>query len=236
MVEDTLFKVPRLYFERNSGIFRDMFTLPPGDKPTEGSCDENPLALKSIQKVDFQRLLRAMFPDLAFKAAPMGREEWISVLKLSTMWTFGKLRQSAIKWLGELNVNPVEKVMLARTYKVASLLVQGYKELIQRKEGPSVEEAKVLGYEAAIRLYEKRERQHHLKVSLVADIEKTFKEELDSIKRDSRAIEEASGPDNHGIEKDKPAFMSDSESDLELNNLDVSLTRKRARISLARRG
>jgi hypothetical protein len=58
-----LFKVPRLYFERNSGIFRDMFSVPPGDKPTEGSCDENPLALKSIQKVDFQRLLRAMFPE-----------------------------------------------------------------------------------------------------------------------------------------------------------------------------
>jgi hypothetical protein len=40
-----------------------MFTVPPGDKPVEGSGDENPLELKSIQKVDFQRLLRAMFPE-----------------------------------------------------------------------------------------------------------------------------------------------------------------------------
>jgi hypothetical protein len=40
-----------------------MFTVPPGDIPVEGSSDENPLKLESIQKVDFQRLLRAMFPE-----------------------------------------------------------------------------------------------------------------------------------------------------------------------------
>jgi len=242
-----LFKVPRLYFERNSGIFRDLFTVlvSPGDKPTRGSCDENPLALKSIQKVDFQRLLRAMFPDLAFKATPMGSEEWISVLKLSTMWTFGELRQLAIKWLGRLDINPVEKVMLARNYKVERLLVRGYMELIKRKEGPSVEEAKILGYEAAIRLYEKRERhrgsdssvsrlpqrrqEHVVNANLIADIKKTFKEELDSIKRDSRETEEASRPNNYGQPSRSAAFISDWDSDWELDYLDVPLTRKRAR-------
>jgi hypothetical protein len=165
------------------------------------------------------------------------------------MWTFGELRQLAIQRLGRLsNINPVEKVILARNYKVESLLVQGYKELIKRKEGPSVEEAKVLGYETAIRLYEKREnhwgpesvsrstqrRQEHVaNVRLVPDIEKIFKEELDSIKRDSREIEKASRPDNYGIGNDKPdnpsgsaAFISDSDSDWDL---DVSVTRKRAR-------
>jgi hypothetical protein len=79
----------------------------------------------------------------------MGSEEWISVLKLSTMWTFGDLRQKAIKSLERLNINPLEKVMLARTYKVESFLVGGYKELIKRKEGPSLEEAKTLGYESS---------------------------------------------------------------------------------------
>ena len=178
----------------------------------------------------------------------MSSEEWISVLKLSTMWTFGELRQLAIKWLGRLsNISSVEKVMLARKYKVESLLLQGYKELIERKEGPSVEEAKVLGYETAIRLYEKRERhwgpgvclnRHSAgkgmaNAHLVPGIEETFKEELDSIKHDSWVIEEASRPDNYGIGNDKPdnpsgsaAFISNSDSDWDL---DVSLTRKRAR-------
>jgi hypothetical protein len=175
----------------------------------------------------------------------MGSEEWISVLKLSTMWTFGELRQLAIKWLGRLDINPVEKVMLARNYKVERLLVRGYMELIKRKEGPSVEEAKILGYEAAIRLYEKRERhrgsdsrvsrlpqrrqEHVVNANLIADIKKTFKEELDSIKRDSRETEEASRPNNYGQPSRSAAFISDWDSDWELDYLDVPLTRKRAR-------
>jgi len=44
------------------------------------------------------------------------------------MWTFGKLRQLGKKWLGRVNINPAEKVMLTRNYKVESLLVQGYKD------------------------------------------------------------------------------------------------------------
>jgi hypothetical protein len=61
--KDTLFKVPRLYFERNSSVFRDMFALPPGGKQVEGTNDENPIKLESIQKVDFQSLLSVMFPE-----------------------------------------------------------------------------------------------------------------------------------------------------------------------------
>ena len=171
----------------------------------------------------------------------MGSEEWISVLKLSSMWTFGELRQKAINWLGRLNIDPVQKVMLARIYKVESLLVDGYKDLARRKEGPSLEEAKALGYEAAIRLYEQRERhwsresmprsmQHHARFNLATAINNTFKEELDNIKRDSRVIEEASKP--NGIENepdDSTALMSDSDSDGEINHPSISSSRKRAR-------
>jgi hypothetical protein len=40
-----------------------MFTLPATDNPSEGSNDENPIKLESIEKLDFQRLLTAMFPE-----------------------------------------------------------------------------------------------------------------------------------------------------------------------------
>ena len=165
----------------------------------------------------------------------MGSEAWISVLKLSTMWAFGKLRQKAIKRLGKLNVDPVEKVMLARNYKVEQFLVDGYGGLITRKEGPSLEEAKVLGYEVVIQLYKMREQHSRLegmppssmrrsaRTRMVSDIEKTFKEELDNIKRDSRAI-----CDVHGIENNEPGgSMSDSDSDRESSL--ISSSRKRAR-------
>lgn len=169
----------------------------------------------------------------------MGSEEWISVLKLSTMWAFGKLRQKAIKRLGKLNIDPVEKVMLARNCKVEQFLVDGYEELLRREEGPSLEEAKVLGYEVVIQLYRMREQpsksgrislssiRRSLRTRMVSDIEKTFKEELDNIKRDSRAI-----CDVHGIEIDKSeGSTSDSDSDRELNypSSPIPSSRKRAR-------
>ena len=62
-MEDALFKVPRFYFEKNSSIFRDMFALLPANREVEGTDDANPIKLESIRKVDFQRLLRVMFPE-----------------------------------------------------------------------------------------------------------------------------------------------------------------------------
>jgi len=58
-VEDNLFKVPKQYFQKNSRIFSNIF----GDDYTaaaEGSSDEKPIHLYSIQKVDFERLLAVM--------------------------------------------------------------------------------------------------------------------------------------------------------------------------------
>jgi hypothetical protein len=58
-VEDNLFKVPKQYFQKNSRIFSNIF----GDDHTaEGSSDEKPIHLYSIQKVDFERLLAVMYP------------------------------------------------------------------------------------------------------------------------------------------------------------------------------
>jgi hypothetical protein len=61
-VESKLFKVPRRYFEKNSNIWRDVFTLPLGNNQAEGSSDENPIRLESISSIDFQGLLRVMYP------------------------------------------------------------------------------------------------------------------------------------------------------------------------------
>jgi hypothetical protein len=44
--------------------------------------------------------------------------EWISVLKLSTLRTFRELRQEAVDELSQIKIDPVDKVMLARDYRV----------------------------------------------------------------------------------------------------------------------
>jgi hypothetical protein len=62
-VEGVLFKVPQRYFEKNSKIWSDVFTLPLGSNQAEGSSDENPIRLESTSSLDFQRLLMVMYPE-----------------------------------------------------------------------------------------------------------------------------------------------------------------------------
>lgn len=61
-MEHELFKIPRLYFEKNSSAFSDMFKVP-ATEHTEGRSDELPIILESIKKFDFERLLTVMFPE-----------------------------------------------------------------------------------------------------------------------------------------------------------------------------
>lgn len=62
-VDDCLFNVPRIYFERESEVFRGLFTLPPPpDCPVEGLSDRHPLRLEGIAAEDFRQLLRVMYP------------------------------------------------------------------------------------------------------------------------------------------------------------------------------
>jgi hypothetical protein len=62
-VEERIFKVPRYHFEHSSEIFATTFTLPAVDEVhTEGQSDENPFILEGISCVDFQRLLKVLYP------------------------------------------------------------------------------------------------------------------------------------------------------------------------------
>jgi hypothetical protein len=202
LVEGTLFKVPRLYFEKNSIVFSDMFAVPRADD-REGSTDENPINLESIEKVDFEKLLNAMFPDLArYTLEPiiMGRPEWVSVLKLSTLWRFGELREEALDELAQIQIDPIDKVILARDYSVEKWLVEGYTELVQRDAGLSAEERRMLGYEVAFQLYERREESFRRGLSrygasrmfdtLEASIRDAFQLELAAVKFDGDVLSE----------------------------------------------
>jgi hypothetical protein len=64
------------------------------------------------------------------KPVNMGREEWTSVLKLATLWRFGELRQEALDELAQIDIEPVDRIILAREYKVENWLVDGYMELV----------------------------------------------------------------------------------------------------------
>ncbi|KAF7981777.1 hypothetical protein HWV62_31855 [Athelia sp. TMB] len=155
-VENELFKVPKLYFQKESRVFRDMFQMPsPGSR--EGDSDELPIVLQSIKKADFTALLAAMFPEQGTNPIRMEAKEWAAVLKLSTLWEFGKLRLTAIKELRKMESISLDKVVLGRDYHVRSLLKAGYAELVVREDRLSDQEKKQLGDKVCIKVYEARE-------------------------------------------------------------------------------
>jgi hypothetical protein len=87
----------------------------------------------------------------------MNQEQWLSVLKLSTLWEFDEIRKKAIAELSKVNMDTADKVVLARSYRVGDWLYEGYTALVKREAGLSSEEAEKLGYETAFRLCQRRE-------------------------------------------------------------------------------
>jgi hypothetical protein len=83
-VEGMLFNVPRQNFIKDSEIFRTMYQLPQGTEDVEGSSDTRPLVLKGVTAVDFEAFLSILYP-LGNKPQTKSLDEWISVLRLSTM-------------------------------------------------------------------------------------------------------------------------------------------------------
>jgi hypothetical protein len=62
-VEDRLFKIPRYALQRESVVFRDMFSLPTSPHQVEGLTDEMPIRLEGASAIDFERLLELLYPS-----------------------------------------------------------------------------------------------------------------------------------------------------------------------------
>jgi hypothetical protein len=85
------------------------------------------------------------------------QEEWVSVLKLATMWDFEDIRNEAINRVALMTRDPVEKIVLARTYHVEQWLVPALNDLVRRTEPLSLEEAVKLGWDYTLKIGQVRE-------------------------------------------------------------------------------
>ena len=101
------------------------------------------------------------------------KEEWVSVLKLSTIWNMTKvcrtwslwldrltltfidqIRQYAIHWLStNVTLSPIEKIFLARAHTVGAWLNEGVTGLATCDPMPTLEDLAVLGWETAARFF-----------------------------------------------------------------------------------
>lgn len=90
---------------------------------------------------------------------PQTVDDWLAILKLSTMWDFPSARNLAIKRLAKLKIDPVRQLVMQFQYNVdAQWGYEAFRALCKRREPLSLVEARDVGMEVVIKVSVARER------------------------------------------------------------------------------
>lgn len=146
LVEDHLYMVPKYQFTKATDFFTSMFEF--------AIDEETPIRLEYVEKVDFQAFLKLICPlDPMYEEPMLSQDEWVSVLKLASLWMMLDIRDMAIQALQpHLLLLPARKIVLAREYGVYEWLRTGYIHFATRQESLYVEDAIALGIDNALKL------------------------------------------------------------------------------------
>ncbi|KAJ2918301.1 hypothetical protein MD484_g2112, partial [Candolleomyces efflorescens] len=190
--EGRVFRVPKYRFISDSEVFATKFGLN-SDSPSDSSdafevVDEtqptsNVIVELDVSANDFRNFLKALYPRYPEKTRGLSKDEWLSVLRLSTKWYFNDFRKRAIDNLTAFDLDPVEKVDLGTQFNVSSWLKSGFRELVKRTDIITVEDARRIGLETAIKVYGIRDEWNklilaHDETKLNLEIEAVFASEL----------------------------------------------------------
>ncbi|KAH6910277.1 hypothetical protein BKA70DRAFT_1466732, partial [Coprinopsis sp. MPI-PUGE-AT-0042] len=163
LVEGALFKVPKYHLVNGSKRFSEEYGIVScnptrdDDRDTDkGTTRRQPIPL-NVLAGDFRSFLGIMYPTAIHCKLRFTKAEWISILKLATLWYFNEIRAIAIKELDIQGLNPLEKVTLGKAYNISRWLVTGYESLVNEEHAISMEEAKTIGFESSIRIFLCRE-------------------------------------------------------------------------------
>jgi hypothetical protein len=86
--------------------------------------------------------------------------QWTDVLDLAHMWDFDQMRKVAIKKLSEARIDPMQKIVIAHKYEIEEWYEGAYVALAQRDNPLTVEEARTVGFEFAIKMAQVREKSY----------------------------------------------------------------------------
>ncbi len=124
------------------------------------------------------------------RVAPKSETEWLSALKLATMWGMSNIRRTAINEITQLkSMSDVDQVILGKDYAVVDWVISGYQALTKRKTIVSIEDASRLTLPTCLKVWQAQvstsnpapaglrfgERQEH---QILNDI---FSSELDEV-------------------------------------------------------
>ncbi|KAG7091193.1 hypothetical protein E1B28_010244 [Marasmius oreades] len=156
-VNDTLFKVPSRYLHEQSEVFACASRL--SDPNGEGLSDDHPVVLPlpdDATTEDFVQLIKVLYPLTVKLPPPTGlmRDQWISVLKLSTFWELSEIRTLAVSEISKTSLSYMDKIALGRKYRVKPWLSGGLKDLVDPVCSlPALDDMKEkLGTETAMQL------------------------------------------------------------------------------------
>ncbi|TFK23596.1 hypothetical protein FA15DRAFT_620526 [Coprinopsis marcescibilis] len=151
-VENVLIRVPSYRFGQ-SKTFVKKHGIDIGRKGPLDSCNEEPIELE-VELVDFEHFVKAMYPIVPFYSGDpeLTKDEWISVLRLSTKWFFSDMREVAIRKLTEMEMDPIDRVCLGKELHIHRWLLTGYEYLVTRKEIITEEEAERIGWRTALKV------------------------------------------------------------------------------------
>ncbi|KAH6908583.1 hypothetical protein BKA70DRAFT_1562620 [Coprinopsis sp. MPI-PUGE-AT-0042] len=124
-VEGTLYSISKEILASQSPVFEGMFDV--GDRSVgEGASDDKPILLEGYKSEDFECLLNAILPQ-PFQPFPLllNKQEWISVLKLATIWQMDKARNAAVNKLSSFDLSPIEKIQHGSEYHVSAWFKEG---------------------------------------------------------------------------------------------------------------
>ncbi|KDR75509.1 hypothetical protein GALMADRAFT_268084 [Galerina marginata CBS 339.88] len=194
-VEGRLFRVPSHQFFNESPDFVDLYKL-----SLRGMDSDDPIKLEEIRQDDFRNLLKALYPLSVSLQLSMSKDEWISVLTLSSEWRFLRLRGMAISELERLeSLTSIEKICLGRDLHISSWVVAGYVELVKRGDPITDEEAIDIdtGYITTVyKLFRIRELWLAKRISsATSTVDTIFKDQLDHIFEEEQTLKELSKKD-----------------------------------------
>ncbi|EAU85421.2 hypothetical protein CC1G_07115 [Coprinopsis cinerea okayama7 len=150
-VQDVLFQLPMHLFLDHSEVFAQLYDLPLDASEMDGG---RIIELVDVDCTDFENFLKALAPrsPLLEEKPDLVQDEWISVLKLSTLWFFNDLRQVAIQALTILDIGPIRRINLARQYHIHEWLLSGYEELVARMSPIREDDVEEIGFRVALKL------------------------------------------------------------------------------------
>ncbi|KAL1700672.1 hypothetical protein EV121DRAFT_263905 [Schizophyllum commune] len=146
--DGTLYKVHRHFFETYSDKFAGEFL--------SGGANEGRAKLPGVSGRDFDRLLSLIYPTALGVRDIKTADEWLSVLRLATKWSFGPLRDLAFAEFTPI-ASPIDNIVAARELDKPEYLLPALVKVCAAPKWLTLEEAERLGMKTVVEIGRLRE-------------------------------------------------------------------------------